>query len=1155
MLTQDGNGNSLRNRLATYEAHGAMQTLSDSLFGGKDPQGNPYPISNLSLTSSFTYDGFGNMQTATDPTGYTLTYVYNTESNTFIQKITDSFGYSSSRTYDLNFGQLKTTTDVNEASEEIDYDPYGRIQQVFAPQDFGSAHPTVAYHYAIAHDSGSTVGAEPFWAMTQTKDMARTGSTLDVVTFKDGFGRDRQTKRSAVVSGGPAGMIVSGKVEYDTQGRIFDEGFPFSEPAGTETTFNMFTSGATLVGRPAKTYAYDVLNRVRAVSTPDDKGTGKDLSGNPLVTTLIDYNVKTLDNVQRLVKTTQDPQGKLRTQFVSPRGEVLAVNEVNRVGTAFPNGAQTVLTTRYTYDGLSELLQVQDASGNVTTATYDSVGSMVKLVSPDAGQTEWRHFSNGLVAAKETANLRAKSQLVNYVYDVNRIKNINYPAISPTTPNPENVTYAYGAVGAGNGQAGRIATVTDESGTEVRLYDQLGNVSQRQKTMTPQSKSIPSVTYTTSSVYDTLGRVLNMTYPDNEILTYTYDAGGKPTQVSGTRNGTTTNYVGSIQYNELEQRTEFEWGNGVTAIYGYYPDTRRLQTVTTGSPSLAKAFQKMVYTYDLVGNIAQAANAIDVPTPVPPNTVIAPGPDVQNFVYDDLYQLTSATGSYQGCACGCGNSRLYTLTTQYDGLGDILQKTQNDTIVQPSGTSTTQVATTYNNTYQYKTTGKPHAPSNIGNETLSYDADGNMLATNGMFGPARAFTWTEDDRLRTETDSGFTNTYLYDVDGNRTHKRRTSIETWYVNPFYVVKGYTTETKHIMIGDVRVASEMATISTFTNPHSAGTGTVFYYHPDHLQSTQFTTATDGSLLQHDEYFASGEVWFQEAKNNDSRNTQPWLFDAKELDETGLFFFGARYYNPKYSIWSSPDPMLGRNMAGRDHMPGVGSPANLGLYTYAWNNPVDLTDPDGRDTIIVTGPGRADMKQGPGWYGPSGANLGDQLRQKGMDPARVHVVSSKAAAAAMAMKVEKTGRKVSGVAFTGHGKDGNLMTEENENHYADTPLSGLASIAHVAKGGVAVSYACDTAAGEGGEAQMTTLKNQGIGFASWDNLVHLDNEGGFDNGGPNIPIGSARPTDVSAPAEKGASVVDMLLNAEKRVNGGLGTPAPAKAKERPHPRHHRK
>jgi RHS repeat-associated protein len=720
---------------------------------------------------------------------------------------------------------------------------------------------------------------------------------------------------------------LDGQVTYDVAGRVFQEGFPTSEAAtpNPETTFTKFPNLAF-----AKTLAYDVLDRVHAIQTPDNNGPDTAPDGAKVVTTTFDYSAATLDGTQRLIKMSKDPLGKVKTDYLSPRGDLLAVVETNRLnGSSTP----TTLTTRYTYDPLSQLTQVQDANGNVTTASYDTLGHMVKLVSPDAGQTEWRHFSSGLLAAKETANLRSKGQLVSYVYDVNRLKQVVYPTAS------ENVTYTYGAHNAGNGQAGRIASVQDESGTEVRFYDQLGNVSQMQRTMATQSPSIPGVTYTMSYSFDTLGRVLNMTYPDGEVLTYGYDAGGNPITATGVRKGTTTNYVTNVQYNQLGQRQFISLGNGSSSHYFFYTDTKRLQSVVTTSGTTQ--LQNIGYGYDLVGNLTGVSNNLPTLPPVAPNTVIQPGFTFQTFGYDDLYQLTSAAGTYRGCACGCNNQRFYTLTMQYDGIGNISRKTQNDTIVPPSGPSVPQVATTYDNVYKYSATSKPHAPTTIGTETITYDNDGNMQGTNGTFGPSRAFTWTEDDRLRTETDSGFTNTYLYDADGTRTHKRRTSIETWYVNPFYVVKGYTTETKHIMIGDQRVASQMATMSTYTNPSTAGTGTFFYYHPDHLQSTSYTTGSDGSILQHDEYFATGETWISESKNNDPRNTQPWMFNAKELDETGLYQMGARYYNPKYSIWSSPDPILASYMQNG----GEGAaPVNLGVYSYSYNNPVVLRDPTG-------------------------------------------------------------------------------------------------------------------------------------------------------------------------------------------------------------------
>ena len=945
--------NLLRQRSAFYGLHGEMKTLSDLVFGGKDPSGNAFTQGGQQVASwSFGYDDFGNLQTSTDPTGFELSYQYDTTTNSHITAITDSFGDASSRDYDPRFGTVMDTVDANGQQEHFHYDNLGRLDQLWAPQDIiggtPSGTPTVAFNFAVGNASGTAVQT-PAWATTMRKDVARTTpsgapATLETVVFVDGLDRVRQTKKDASTTDiGGAGRVVGGGTIFDSKGRVIEEQFPVAEPLTVaDTTFNVFP-----FGRPSKQYAYDVVDRVRSIETPDDKGTVLGFDGQPVAQTMISYDVASFNGgAQRLRKMTSDPQKKVRLDFVSVRGEVMGVQEQNRIGTAFPNGALSPLITTYTYDPLSQLTTVLDAGKNTTTASYDSVGHMVMLISPDAGQTEWRHYANGLVAAKETANLRSSSKLVTYVYNQNRLTNINYPPVSGTTPNPENVIYTYGGATGPNPnlQVGRIASVMDESGKEVRVYDQLGNVSQTQRTMMTQApSSIPPPTYTMSYSYDVLGRVLNMTYPDGEVLTYGYDSGGKPNVVQGVRNGTTTQYIGDVQYNALDQRVRMKIGGGGRS-YTYYPDTKRLQTLTTttvgGSSGL---IQQLSYTYDLVGNLTTIANALPVPTPVAPNTVVAPGPTSQSFTYDDLYQLASASGTYSGCACGCGNSRVYTLSMQYDGLGNIQRKNQADTIVPSSGTPTPQAATTYNNPYTYSTapTRRPHAPTSIGNEALTYDNDGNMQGTTGMFGPSRVFAWTEDDRLRTETDSGFTNTYLYDADGTRTTKRRTSIETWYVNSFYVMKGYSTETKHIMLGDERVASEMATVPTYTKASTAGAGTVFYYESNSLESTQFTTGSDGSILQHDEYFPTGETWISESKNNDPRNVQPWMFNAKELDETGLYAFGARYYNPKYSVWSSPDPLLARYVQDGN----AASPANLGLYGYAWNNPVGLRDPDGR------------------------------------------------------------------------------------------------------------------------------------------------------------------------------------------------------------------
>ncbi len=78
--------------------------------------------------------------------------------------------------------------------------------------------------------------------------------------------------------------------------------------------------------------------------------------------------------------------------------------------------------------------------------------------------------------------------------------------------------------------------------------------------------------------------------------------------------------------------------------------------------------------------------------------------------------------------------------------------------------------------------------------------------------------------------------------------------------------------------------------------------FYYHPDHLGSSSYITNLDGAVVQHVEYVPFGEVFIEE--RNNTWNT-PYLFNAKELDEeTGLYYYGARYYNPRESVWLSVD-----------------------------------------------------------------------------------------------------------------------------------------------------------------------------------------------------------------------------------------------------------
>ncbi len=65
--------------------------------------------------------------------------------------------------------------------------------------------------------------------------------------------------------------------------------------------------------------------------------------------------------------------------------------------------------------------------------------------------------------------------------------------------------------------------------------------------------------------------------------------------------------------------------------------------------------------------------------------------------------------------------------------------------------------------------------------------------------------------------------------------------------------------------------------------------------------------------------------------------FTFSAKERDsETGLSYFGARYYSSDLSIWLSVDPQASKY-------------PSLSPYVYCADNPIKLVDPNGEDWII--------------------------------------------------------------------------------------------------------------------------------------------------------------------------------------------------------------
>ena len=84
----------------------------------------------------------------------------------------------------------------------------------------------------------------------------------------------------------------------------------------------------------------------------------------------------------------------------------------------------------------------------------------------------------------------------------------------------------------------------------------------------------------------------------------------------------------------------------------------------------------------------------------------------------------------------------------------------------------TTTAKSYNFAYKYEDSNHPTAPTQIGHDHYTYDANGNpTLVTNDSTNTTREMYWDEDNRLMVLSDNGKTSRYTYNVAGERIMKK------------------------------------------------------------------------------------------------------------------------------------------------------------------------------------------------------------------------------------------------------------------------------------------------------------------------------------------------------------------------------------------------
>ncbi|MHC1725322.1 MAG: RHS repeat-associated core domain-containing protein [Syntrophobacteraceae bacterium] len=222
---------------------------------------------------------------------------------------------------------------------------------------------------------------------------------------------------------------------------------------------------------------------------------------------------------------------------------------------------------------------------------------------------------------------------------------------------------------------------------------------------------------------------------------------------------------------------------------------------------------------------------------------------------------------------------------------------------------------------------RPNAVRAAGANTYDYDANGNMK-TRITGARSQSMVFDHENRLASITEGANRNDYLYDYTGARVKKvslvSGVTSTTVYIGGIYEQKD-GVNLKHIFAGGRRVASRKGS-------------STFYFHPDHLGSLSVVTNASGESKQTATYYPFGET-----RNSTGPEDFDYKFTGQENDpETGLYYYGARYYDPEIGRFISPDSIV----------QAPGDPQTLNRYSYCRNNPLMYTDPTGHFWQIIVG-----------------------------------------------------------------------------------------------------------------------------------------------------------------------------------------------------------
>ena len=221
---------------------------------------------------------------------------------------------------------------------------------------------------------------------------------------------------------------------------------------------------------------------------------------------------------------------------------------------------------------------------------------------------------------------------------------------------------------------------------------------------------------------------------------------------------------------------------------------------------------KYKYNLNLVDNILGITNSANSQNITEKNKAKLGVAYSHSYTYDGINRLVSANGKAKTAS--------YWLDMTYGIMGEPLTKKQK--------VDSSKVAQSYAFAYLYEAGDHPTAPSQIGHNHNTYDANGNPLTvTNDGTSETREMYWDEDNWLMVLSDNGKTSRYTYNASGERIIKSHGTMEGVYINgapqgiTFHETDNFTLYpasiltvnknrfTKHYFIGSQRIASRIGT----------------------------------------------------------------------------------------------------------------------------------------------------------------------------------------------------------------------------------------------------------------------------------------------------------------------------------------------------------